>query len=85
MIIQSQAPDMVGRIQGAVSTSRFLGMTGGAALALFLALTLSWQMLIGILTIGGLVLLGLSTLGPRSAAELLAATPQASPVGNIPD
>jgi MFS family permease len=85
VLIQSQAPDTVGRIQGAVSTSRFLGMAGGATLALLLALIVTWQMLVVILTIGGLFLLGLSTLGPRSAAEPLAATPQASPLSNIPD
>jgi hypothetical protein len=60
-------------------------MAGGATLALLLALIVTWQMLVVILTIGGLFLLGLSTLGPRSAAEPLAATPQASPLSNIPD
>jgi len=39
VVVQSQAPDTVGRIQGAVSTSRYLGMSGGAALALVLAVT----------------------------------------------
>ena len=66
---RAKPPDTVGRIQGAVSTSRYLGMSGGAALALVLAVTVqsNWQVLVLILAIGGLILLGASALGPRSA------------------
>jgi MFS family permease len=85
VLIQSQAPDTVGRIQGAVSTSRFLGMAGGATLAVLLALAVAWQVLVVVLTVGGLILLGLSTLGPPSAAQPLADAAQASPLGSIPD
>jgi MFS family permease len=86
VIIQSQAPDMVGRIQGAVSTCRYLGMTGGATLALLLALTVTWQVLVLVLALGGLVLLGASALGPRATTPGAMATATAtSPLGNIPD
>ncbi len=85
VIIQSQAPGTVGRIQGAVSTSRFLGMAGGATLALLLALTVTWQVLVVILAIGGLLLLGASTLGPRSTLRTAAEATAQSPVTDIPD
>ena len=85
VIIQSQAPEIVGRIQGAVSTSRFLGMAGGATLALLLALTVTWQVLVVILTLGGLLLLGASTLGPRSTPDPLTAATRVSPLVDIPD
>jgi MFS family permease len=84
VLVQSQAADRVGRIQGAVSTSRYLGMSGGAALALILSLALTWQRLVLILALGGLVLLGLATLGSRSASEPLAAAAP-SPVAGIPE
>jgi hypothetical protein len=85
VIIQSQAPETVGRIQGAVSTSRFLGMAGGATLALLLALTVTWQVLVLVLALGGLVLLAAAALGPRGAPEALAAGATATPLGDIPD
>jgi MFS family permease len=85
VVVQSQAPDTVGRIEGAVSTSRYLGMSGGAALTLVLAVSVTWQTLVVILTIGGLVLVAASALGPRSASDALAASPQASPLASIPD
>lgn len=85
VVIQSQAPDTVGRIQGAVSTSRFLGMAGGATFALLLALTVTWQVLVLVLALGGLVLLGASALGPRTAEETMATRAAASPLGDIPD
>jgi hypothetical protein len=85
VLVQSQAADRVGRIQGAVSTSRYLGMSGGAALALLLSLALTWQRLVIILTISGLVLLGVSTLGPRSTLRTAAEATAQSPVTDIPD
>jgi MFS family permease len=87
VLVQSQAPDTVGRIQGAVSTSRYLGMSGGAAVALILAVTVQskWQILVLILAIGGLLVLGASALGPRSAPGPLAAATQTSPLADIPD
>jgi len=85
VLVQSQAADRVGRIQGAVSTSRYLGMSGGAALALPLSLALTWQRLVIILTISGLVLLGVSTLGPRSTLRTAAEATAQSPVTDIPD
>jgi hypothetical protein len=82
VIIQSEPGDKVARVQGAVSTSRYLGMTTGATLALLLALTVRWQALVVILAVAGLVILGGSTLGPREgAASALAA----SPLGEIPE
>ncbi len=83
VLIQSQSAETVGRIQGAISTSRFLGMAGGATLALLLALTVRWPALVLILAIGGLALLGTTALvrgrapDPRSAAS--------SPLAEIPD
>jgi len=85
VIIQSQAPDTVGRIQGAVSTSRFVGMAGGATLAVLLALTVTWQVLVLVLALGGLILLGASALGPRSAEERMATGVAACPLCDIPD
>jgi len=84
VIIQSQAPDTVGRVQGAVSTSRFLGMAGGATLALLLALTVTWEVLVFALAVGGLVLLALSVLGPDRTSEA-AIMDGASPLAEIPD
>jgi hypothetical protein len=82
VIIQSEPGDKVARVQGAVSTSRYLGMTTGATLALLLALTVRWQALVVILAVVGLVILGGSALGPReSAASVLAA----SPLNEIPE
>jgi MFS family permease len=87
VVVQSQAPDRVGRIQGAVSTSRYLGMSGGAALALVLAVTVqsNWQVLVLILAIGGLILLGAAALGPRTASEAMASSAGTSPLAEIPD
>ncbi len=87
VVVQSQPPDTVGRIQGAVSTGRYLGMSGGAALALVLAVTVqrNWEVLVLILAIGGLILLGASALGPRSASEAMTAAAVASPLREIPD
>ena len=87
VVVQSQSPDTVGRIQGAVSTSRYLGMSGGAALALVLAVTVqsNWQALVLILAIGGLILLGASALGPRTAGEARTTGAGISPLAEIPD
>jgi len=85
VIVQSQAPDTVGRIQGAVSTSRFLGMTSGAALALVLALSVSWQVLVLVLAIAGLVLLAASVFGPSPTLAPMTTTKAASPLGNTLD
>ena len=85
VVVQSQAPATVGRIQGAVSTSRYLGMAGGAALALLLSLTLSWEVLVVLLTLAGLALLGASALGPQETPDLLGSGVAASPLGQIPD
>lgn len=87
VVVQSQAPDTVGRIQGAVSTSRFLGMSGGAALALVLAVTVrsSWEVLVLILAIGGLVLLLASAIGPRAETLPTTTTSRATPLRDIPD
>jgi hypothetical protein len=85
VIIQSQASDIVARVQGAVSTSRFLGMAGGAALALVLALTVAWQILVLILTVAGLALLGAAALGPRQRAEQVAPARHTSPLSEIPE
>jgi MFS family permease len=85
VLIQSQAPDTVGRVQGAVSTSRFLGMAGGAALALLPALTVTWQILVVALTLAGLVLLAVSVLGPSRTSEVTATAASASPLSEIPD
>jgi MFS family permease len=70
VVTQSQAPDIVGRVQGAVSTSRFLGMASGATLALVLALLVTWQVLVLALALVGLVLLGASALGPRGTRAI---------------
>jgi uncharacterized membrane protein len=85
VIIQSQASDIVARVQGAVSTSRFLGMAGGAALALVLALTVAWQILVLVLTVAGLALLGAAALGPRQRAEQVAQAGHTSPLSEIPE
>jgi hypothetical protein len=85
VIIQSQASDIVARVQGAVSTSRFLGMAGGAALALVLALTVAWQILVLILTVAGLALLGAAALGPRERVEEIAQGGRISPLSEIPE
>jgi MFS family permease len=85
VVVQSQASNAVGRIQGAVSTSRYLGMSGGAALALILAVTVhsSWEVLVLVLALGGLVLLGVSALGRRETPAVTAAI--GSPLAEIPD
>jgi MFS family permease len=69
VLIQSQSPNVVGRIQGAVSTGRFLGMAGGAALSLAFALTGAgrWRLLIPVLAGAGLVVLLASSLGRRES------------------
>ena len=88
VVVQSQPAEAVGRIQGAVSTSRYLGMSGGAALALILAVTLrgNWEMLVVSLAIGGLILLGASALGPGTGSEAGMANAAAnSPLAEIPD
>src|ERR1039458_2371347 len=87
VVVQSQAPDTVGRIQGAVSTSRYLGMSGGAALALVLAVTVqsNWQVLVLILAIGGLILLGASALGPRVTPTTTTTAKVTSALEEIPD
>jgi hypothetical protein len=85
VLIQSQAPATVGRIQGAVSTSRFLGMAGGATLALLLAPIVTWQILVFALGLGGLVLLGVSALGRQTGAEAAGWGASTSPLGDIPD
>ena len=85
VLIQSQAPATVGRIQGAVSTSRFLGMASGATLALLLAPTVTWQVLVFALGLGGLVLLGVSALGRQTGAEAAGWGASTSPLGDIPD
>ncbi|MGD1052615.1 MAG: MFS transporter [Candidatus Dormibacteria bacterium] len=87
VVVQSQAPDTVGRIQGAVSTSRYLGMSGGAALALVLAVTVEsrWQVLVMILAIGGLIVLGLSALGPRATPTASTTAQVVSALSEIPD
>jgi MFS family permease len=87
VVVQSQAPDTVGRIQGAVSTSRYLGMSGGAALALVLAVTVqsNWQVLVLILAIGGLILLGASALGPRVTPTTTTTAKVTSALAEIPD
>jgi MFS family permease len=85
VVIQSQAPEMVGRIQGAVSTSRYLGMTGGATLALLLALTVTWQVLVFALAVGGLVLLLASAFGPRDPQPVMAPAAAAPPLGDTSD
>jgi len=83
VIIQSQAADTVARVQGAVSTSRFVGMAGGAMLALLLALTLKWQTLVVILAVVGLGLLGVAALGPSDRTAMTRGP--SSPLAEIPD
>jgi hypothetical protein len=86
VVIQSQARDTVARVQSAVSTSRFLGMAGGAALALVLALTVTWQALVVLLAVLGLVLMAGAALGPSGTAAAAAdAARPASPLAGIPD
>jgi len=85
VIIQSQAPETVGRIQGAVSTSRFLGMTFGATLALLLTFTVAWQGLVFALAVGGLVLLLASAFGPRDPQTVTAPAAPAPPLGDTSD
>ena len=82
VIVQSQAGEMVGRVEGAVSTSRYLGMTTGATLALLLALTLRWQVLVVILALAGLALLAGAGVRPQGSAPPLRAP---SPLGEIPE
>jgi hypothetical protein len=83
VIIQSQPSDIVSRVQSAVSTSRFLGMAGGATLALLLALTVTWQVLVVILAVVGLGLLGGAALGPDE--HRATAGGPSSALGDIPD
>ncbi len=86
VVIQSQAIEIVGRVQGAVSTSRFLGMTGGAALALLFALVnqRSWEPLVLVLSLVGLLILFASTLGPRGIGASTAAG-ETSPLTQVAD
>jgi hypothetical protein len=60
-------------------------MAGGAALALVLALTVAWQILVLILTAAGLALLGAAALGPRQRAEQVAQARHTSPLSEIPE
>ena len=87
VMVQSQAPDAVGRIQGAVSTSRYLGMSGGAALALILAVTVqsNWEVLVLVLAIAGLILLGAAALGRRETPTTATSPKVASALVEIPD
>ncbi|HYA01248.1 MAG TPA: MFS transporter [Candidatus Binatia bacterium] len=85
VFVQSQTPGSVGRIQGAVSTSRFLGMAGGAAIALLLALTLrnSPGTLVLALAVAGVLILVVSALGPDEQTE--SAISAASPLAELPE
>lgn len=88
VVVQSQSPTLVGRIQGAVSTSRFLGMAGGAAIALILASTVQFdpERLVLVLAAVGLVLLFVSALGPGDRELLGIGTPEAvSPLVGLPE
>jgi len=87
VVVQSQTPDTVGRIQGAVSTCRYLGMSGGAALALILAVTVqsNWQVLVLVLAIAGLILLGAAALGRRETPTTTTTAKVTSALVEIPD
>ncbi len=89
VVVQSQRPDLVGRIQGAVSTSRFVGMAGGAAIALILASTVEIepQRLVLILAVAGLLLLFASPFGPGDRERTVATTGQEpiSPLIGLPE
>jgi MFS family permease len=89
VVVQSQRPALVGRIQGAVSTSRYLGMAGGAAIALILASTIQVdpERLVLVLAVAGLLLLFASPLGPGDHESAVAATLQepVSPLIGLPE
>ncbi|MGA8017046.1 MAG: MFS transporter [Candidatus Dormiibacterota bacterium] len=87
VVIQSRPAGTVGRVQGAVSTSRFLGMAGGAALALVLAVTVKsdWETLVLVLALGGLLVLALSALGRREPASAALPLPAISPLAEFPE
>jgi MFS family permease len=85
VVIQNQPRQIVGRIQGAVSTSRFIGMTAGAAIALAVAAGGSerWQVLVPLLAAVGLVILVVASLGGGRAGEALESHAGPSPLADL--
>jgi MFS family permease len=87
VVVQSQPPGLVGRIQGAVSTSRFVGMAGGAAIALILASTVRFdpERLVLVLAAVGLLLLFASALGPGDREPATSGHETVSPLLGLPE
>jgi MFS family permease len=85
VVIQSQPREIVGRVQGAVSTCRFVGMTAGAAIALAVAAGGSerWQVLVPLLAAVGLVILVVASLGGGRAGEALEGHAGPSPLADL--
>lgn len=87
VVVQSRPQGTVGRVQGAVSTSRFIGMAGGAAISLGLAVTVkaSPQMMVLVLALVGLVILLASAIGPRDREPETRLLPAISPLTEFPE